>query len=77
MTRRQWAALVGAAPLSLPAPAQTQAPGASKLPDTPKTVSENPDAEMRMAEDRIRSNSDRLAQVALPMATEPAVHFKA
>ena len=35
------------------------------------------DEETRSAHDLMRSNAQALAKVRLPMATEPAVHFKA
>jgi hypothetical protein len=35
------------------------------------------DEETRSAHDLMRSNAQALAKVKLPMATEPAVHFKA
>jgi hypothetical protein len=44
------------------------------------TVAQAPadsDEEARSAHDLMRSNAQALAKVKLPMATEPAVHFKA
>jgi hypothetical protein len=35
------------------------------------------DEETRSAHDLMRSNAQALAKVKLPMATEPAAHFKA
>jgi|HubBroStandDraft_6_1064221.scaffolds.fasta_scaffold333288_2 hypothetical protein len=35
------------------------------------------DEETRSAHDLMRTNAQALAKVKLPMATEPAVHFKA
>lgn len=35
------------------------------------------DEETRSAHDLMRSNAQALAKVKVPMATEPAVHFKA
>ena len=37
----------------------------------------NPDEELKAVKDTIRQNSEQLAKFDLPMATEPAVHFKA
>jgi hypothetical protein len=48
----------------VPTPADAQAPADS-------------DEETRSAHDLMRSNAQALAKVKLPMATEPAVHFKA
>jgi hypothetical protein len=37
----------------------------------------NPDEELKAVKDTIQQNSQQLAKVDLPMATEPAVHFRA
>jgi hypothetical protein len=37
----------------------------------------NPDEELKAAKDTIQQNSAQLAKFDLPMATEPAVHFRA
>jgi hypothetical protein len=37
----------------------------------------NPDEELKAVKDTIRQNSEQLAKFDLPMATEPAVHFRA
>ncbi len=37
----------------------------------------NPDEELKAVKDTIQQNSQALAKFDLPMATEPAVHFKA
>ena len=37
----------------------------------------NPDEELKAVKDTIQQNSEQLAKFDLPMATEPAVHFKA
>jgi len=36
-----------------------------------------PDPELQAARDRMKTNSDALAAVSLPMDTEPAFQFKA
>jgi hypothetical protein len=36
-----------------------------------------PDADLESARDLMRTNSGQIAKVKLPMATEPAFHFKA
>jgi len=66
VTRRNMARML-AATTAIPAlaiPAAAQAPADS-------------DEETRSAHDLMRSNAQALAKVKLPMATEPAVHFKA
>jgi hypothetical protein len=35
------------------------------------------DADLESARELLRTNSTQIAKVKLPMATEPAVHFKA
>jgi hypothetical protein len=65
ITRRKLAMLAASAPLvavAIPAEAQT-------LQDS--------DEETRSAHDLMRLNAQALAKVKLPMATEPAFHFKA
>ncbi len=37
----------------------------------------NPDEDLKAARDRVRANSERLAKIAVPMETEPALQFKA
>jgi hypothetical protein len=37
----------------------------------------NPPDDLQTARDRIKANSDALAQQQIPMATEPAFQFKA
>ena len=62
LTRRQLAAALSTSAVLL---AQAPAP----LPS-------NPDEELKAVKDTIRQNSEQLAKFDLPMATEPAVHFK-
>jgi hypothetical protein len=47
------------------------------LAQAPAPLPSNPDEELKAVKDTIRQNSEQLAKVDLPMATEPAVHFKA
>jgi hypothetical protein len=71
VTRRKMARMLAATTalpvvpiLAVAIPAEAQAPADS-------------DEETRSAHDLMRSNAQALAKVKLPMATEPAVHFKA
>jgi hypothetical protein len=66
ITRRKVARMLVAttAVAGVAIPAEGQAPADS-------------DEETRSAHDLMRSNAQALAKVKLPMATEPAVHFKA
>ena len=65
LTRRALAAV-----LSTSAALLAQAPAPLPLPA-------NPDEELKAAKDTIQQNSVQLAKFDLPMATEPAVHFRA
>jgi hypothetical protein len=65
MTRRELI-LVAPGALLAQTPQQTQ-------PPLPK----NADEELAAARETQRRNAEQLAKVVLPMATEPAVHFKA
>jgi hypothetical protein len=47
------------------------------LAQAPAQLPPNPDEELKAVKDTIRQNSEQLAKFDLPMATEPAVHFKA
>jgi hypothetical protein len=78
LTRRQLAALISstatAAALSeVPAQAQPQAQSQPQTPPRPAGAADEIDA----ARQRLKANSDLLAQQELPMATEPAFQFKA
>ncbi len=57
-------------PAALLVQAQAQQPAQSELP-------KNPGEELQAARDAQHRNADLSAKVNLPMATEPAVHFKA
>jgi hypothetical protein len=63
VTRRELAAAVSATAL---VKARTQQPQAASPVD-----------ELAAARQRLKANSDLLAQQQVPMATEPAFHFKA
>ncbi len=47
------------------------------LAQAPVPLPANPDEELKAAKDTIQQNSVQLAKFDLPMATEPAVHFRA
>ncbi len=51
--------------------------GTNALAQTQPPVPANPDDELKTARDRIRANTERLAKIAVPMDTEPALQFKA
>ena len=61
ITRRNLAMMAVAAPLAIPAEAQA--------PDS--------DEETKSAHEVLRSNTEALAKVKIPIATEPAFSFKA
>jgi hypothetical protein len=63
VTRRSLARVLAAAAVA-PKPSQAQPPSSA-------------DADLQSARDRMRSNAQQIAKVKLPMAVEPAVHFKA
>ena len=54
---------------------------AALLAQTPQTppqpLPQNPQEELAAAREQQHRNSEQLAKVAVPMSTEPAVHFKA
>jgi hypothetical protein len=68
LTRRQLAAVVSATALSR-AQAETQAQ------TEPRAAA--PADELQAARERLKANSDLMAQQQVPMATEPAFQFKA
>ena len=63
-TRRQLAAALSTSAVLL-----AQAP--------PAPLPSNPDEELKAVKDTIQQNSQQLTKFDLPMATEPAVHFRA
>jgi hypothetical protein len=65
ITRRELAAVMAAPALA----AQTPSPAAPTPPDSSD--------ELKAARDQNRQNQEQLAKFPLPMATEPATHFKA
>ena len=69
LTRRKLVAIV-AASAAAPFVAQTAA-ASGQTPPVP-----TPDDELKAARDRLKANGDKLAQHALPMATEPAFQFR-
>jgi len=64
ISRRELGAVLSASAVLM---AQTPAP----------PVPGNPDEELKAAKDALAQNSLQLAKVNLPMATEPATHFRA
>ena len=69
LTRRELAAALSASSLLAPAlVAQTPAP-----PPLPQ----NADEELKAVRDQNRQFSEALTRFSVPMATEPAAHFKA
>lgn len=46
-------------------------------PPAPPPLPQNPDEELRAAKDQLAQSAQALARFDLPMATEPATHFKA
>jgi hypothetical protein len=65
ITRRKLAMLAASAPLvTVAVPAEAQAPADS-------------DEETRSAHELLRTNTQALAKVRVPIAAEPAFHFKA
>ena len=50
---------------------------AQAQPQTPPPIPKNPEEELTAAREALRRNADAMSKVALPMSTEPAVHFKA
>ena len=61
VTRRSLARMLAGAAVARKTVAQTAAPG---------------DADLEAARELMRANAQQIAQVKLPMATEPAFHFK-
>ena len=50
------------------------APPAARMSASPQAVA---DEESRSAREQMRNNAQQLAKVKVPMAVEPAFHFKA
>jgi len=65
LTRRQLALTLSASPALL-----AQIPAPPPLP-------QNADEELKASRDQIAQSAQQLAKFDLPMATEPAAHFKA
>jgi len=62
--------------LATPAALLAQTPQ-QPLQQLPQSQPQSPEAELNAALDQQHRNAGQLAKVALPMATEPACHFKA
>ncbi|HVP00693.1 MAG TPA: hypothetical protein VMT15_21630 [Bryobacteraceae bacterium] len=57
--------------------AKALAAAAVVRPSAPAQSAAQTDADLQSARDQLRSNIQQIAKVKLPMATEPAFHFKA
>lgn len=68
-TRRALAGIAAAAALGK-REAAAQSPQASALPA-------NPEEELTAVRAQNKANMEQIAKIALPLATEPATHFKA
>ena len=73
MTRRQWTALLGAAPLA--AQVTTNVPPIGSPQPAPANASQQD--KLQKAKDDVRRVSERLAAIEVPMDVEPAFTFKA
>jgi hypothetical protein len=71
MTRRYWAALVGAAPLL--AQVTSKPPQGAPAPAPPSAT---PEEKLKKAYADVRKISDHLSQIEVPMNVEPAFAFK-
>jgi len=71
MTRREWTLLI-AAPALAQVTSRTSPQGAPAPPKPPAT----PEERLKKAYDDVRSVSDRLSKLELPMNIEPAFAFK-
>ncbi|MGH9584343.1 MAG: hypothetical protein ACRD4O_15575 [Bryobacteraceae bacterium] len=72
-TRREFAAIAGAAPLAAQAISKIPPQGAPAPPQPPAT----PEQRFQQALADVRKTSSRLSQVELPMDLEPAFSFRA
>jgi hypothetical protein len=77
MTRRRLAALLGVTPLAaqIPSPPVNQKTPPLGAP-APSPAAATPDEKLKKANDGIRDVSARLANLEVPMDTEPAFLFK-
>jgi hypothetical protein len=71
MTRREWTALIGAAPLL--GQVTSKPPQGAPAPAPPSAT---PEEKLKKAYADIRSVSDRLSHLEVPMNVEPAFAFK-
>ena len=69
LTRREWTAVLGAAPLATPFALQAAQTAATPEPIAPTSL------EKAVAD--VRQVSDRLSKLEVPMNVEPAFSFKA
>jgi len=73
VTRRKLGRMLAAAPMVAAAISPVAIPAAAISEQAPAAS----DEETQSARDQLRNNARQLATVKLPMATEPACHFKA
>jgi hypothetical protein len=72
ITRRQWTALFGAAPLIAQVTSKVPPQGVPAPPQQPA----RPEQKLQKAYADVRQASERLAQIELPMNVEPAFAFR-
>ncbi|HSU58199.1 MAG TPA: hypothetical protein VLI55_02700 [Bryobacteraceae bacterium] len=72
LTRRQWTALIAAAPLAAQVTSKIPPQGAP----APSPPSANPQQALQKAYADVRALSDRLSKMEVPMNVEPAFAFR-
>lgn len=72
MTRRQWTALLAAAPVAAQVTSKALPQGAPAPPQPPAT----PQQKLQKAYDDVRQVSDRLSKLDVPVNVEPAFAFR-
>jgi hypothetical protein len=73
LTRRQWAALVAAAPLAAQVTSKVPPQGAP----APAQPAATPQQKLQKAYSDVRASSDKLSKIEVPMNVEPAFMFRA
>jgi hypothetical protein len=73
LTRRQWTALVAAAPLAGQVTSKVPPRGAPAPPQAPAT----PEQKLQKAYADVRAVSEQLSKIEVPMDIEPAFVFRA
>ena len=77
LTRRELAAVVSATAMAAAGTAGAAAAGAAGAATQADPRASRPTDELQAARDGIKTNGALLAQLTVPMATEPAFQFKA